>query len=544
MREATSHQPRTGQAIFPRLFALPHAAIGAAYLACYVLLDWISFVYPFAPGINITPWNPPPGLSFVLILLFGRRMIPYLFVAPFLGDLTIRQLPLSWTLELATTAIIGCGYSLALLFLLWPRIRFHPALLSLRDLLLLLMTAAASAALVAISYVGAVILAGIIPVEDFFAGCLRYWIGDLIGIAVVAPFGLMISGGGPPLKISVETAAQFAALFVALVLVFGIPHEQELQLFYIIFLPMIWLAIRVGLKGVTAGILVAQIGLIVGVHMLSKTDVDVMAFQLLMLVLAITGLIAGALVTERRRAESQLRLHQDSLARSARLRSVGELAAAVAHEINQPLTAAGTYSRLVRDRLHRDRGADPSFVEIADKATAQVERATEVVRRLRALVTLNKTDRAKTTVGRIVNEALDTCQEELNRSGINHRTILEDNLPFVIVDCLQIEQVLLNLVRNAIEAINRAGSAGGVITVEAKKVKGDVELSVRDTGPGFPEGRVIVEFLPFVTTKAQGLGIGLALSRTIVETHGGHLTAEGTTHGTVVRFTLPAATKP
>jgi signal transduction histidine kinase len=389
-----------------------------------------------------------------------------------------------------------------------------------------------------------VILAGIIPVEDFFAGCLRYWIGDLIGIAVVAPFGLMISGGGPLLKVSVETAAQFAALFVALVLVFGIPHEQELQLFYIIFLPIIWLAIRVGLKGVTAGILVAQIGLIVGVHMLSKTDVEVMAFQLLMLVLAITGLIAGALVTERRRAESQLRLHQDSLARSARLRSVGELAAAVAHEINQPLTAAGTYSRLVRDRLHRDRGADPSFVEIADKATAQVERATEVVRRLRALVTLNKTDRAKTTVGRIVNEALDTCQEELNRSGINHRTILEDNLPSVVVDCLQIEQVLLNLVRNAIEAINGAGSAGGVITVEAKKVKGDVELSVRDTGPGFPEGQVIVEFPPFVTTKAQGLGIGLAVSRTIIETHGGHLTAEGTTHGTVVRFTLPAATKP
>jgi two-component system, LuxR family, sensor kinase FixL len=184
-------------------------------------------------------------------------------------------------------------------------------------------------------------------------------------------------------------------------------------------------------------------------------------------------------------------------------------------------------------------------VEIADKATAQVERASEVVRRLGALVKLNnKTDRAKTTVGRIVNEALDSCQEELNRSGINHRTILEDNLPSVIVDSLQIEQVLLNLVRNAIEAINGAGSAGGVITVEAKKVKGDVELSVRDTGPGFPEGQVIVEFPPFVTTKAQGLGIGLALSRTIIETHGGHLTAEGNTHGTVVRFTLPAATKP
>jgi two-component system, LuxR family, sensor kinase FixL len=323
----------------------------------------------------------------------GRQREPQIINPPRIGpgrEISSEIISLPWTLELATAAIIGCGYSLALLFLLRPRTPFHPALLSLRDLLLLLVTAAASAGLVAIGYVGTVILAGTIPVEDFFAGCLRYWIGDLIGIAVVAPFGLMISGGGPLLKVSVETAAQFAALFVALVLVFGIPHEQELQLFYIIFLPTIWLAIRVGLKGVTAGILVAQIGLIVGVHMVSKTDVDVVAFQLLMLVLAITGLIAGALVTERRRAESQLRLHQASLARSARLRNVGELAAAVAHEINQPLTAAGTYSRLVRERLHRDRGADPSIVEIADKATAQVERASEVVRRLGALVKLNR----------------------------------------------------------------------------------------------------------------------------------------------------------
>ena len=99
------------------------------------------------------------------------------------------------------------------------------------------------------------------------------------------------------LKASVETAAQFAAILVALLLVFNLSQEQELQLFYILFLPIVWLAGRAGLSGVTAGILVAQLGLIVGVHVASKTAIDVTAFQLLMLVLTMTGLVAGALVT-------------------------------------------------------------------------------------------------------------------------------------------------------------------------------------------------------------------------------------------------------
>jgi two-component system sensor kinase FixL len=544
MSETTAHQYRIGRVVFPRLFTLSHALIGAAYLAGYVLLDWISFIYPFA-HYNITPWNPPPGLSFVLVLLCGQRMMPYLFLAPLLADLITRQLPFPWTLELATTAIIGVGYSLALIFLLRPKTRFNPALPSLRDLFLLLATAAVSAALVAIAFVAALTVAGLLSVEDFFQASLQYWVGDLIGIVVITPFGLMLSTREPLVKASVETGAQFAAILIALLLVFGLSQEQELQLFYIVFLPIVWLAVRSGLKGVTAGILVTQLGLIVGVLMLSKTTVDVMAFQLLMLVLAVTGLVAGAIVTERRRAEFLLRRHQDSFALSARLQSVGELAAAVAHEINQPLMAAGTYSRLVRDALHRERNSDPSIVQIADKVAAQLERASEVMRRLRALVRLDKSDRVLVMAGRIVNEALDLCQEELNCNGISCRTILEDNLPAVMVDVLQIEQVVLNVVRNAIEAMNETAPAGRMITIEAKQVKsGDVELSVRDTGPGFADGQMTAEFLPFATTKAQGIGIGLSLSRTIIEAHGGQLTAGGDARGAVVRFTLPAATKP
>ena len=303
MNETTAHHRRARSVVFPRLFALPRTAIGAAYVVGYVLLDWISFIDPYAP-YNITPWNPPTGLSFVLVLIFGRGMIPYLFVAPFMADLIVRHLPLPWMLEFATTAIIGCGYSLALLFLLHPQTRFNSALLSLRDLFLLLVSAAAGGTLVAIGYVGLVTAAGFLPGDDFVLASLRYWVGDVIGIAVIAPFGLMSLTRKKLLKASVETAAQFAAILLALLLVFNFPEEQQLQLFYILFLPIIWMAVRTGLQGVTVGILIVQLGLIVGVHMLASTDFSVTALQTLMLVLAITGLVAGALVTEHRRTNS------------------------------------------------------------------------------------------------------------------------------------------------------------------------------------------------------------------------------------------------
>jgi two-component system, LuxR family, sensor kinase FixL len=539
------HQFQTGRLAFRRPFALPGSAIGAAYLVGYVLLDSISTIHPYA-GYNITPWYPPTGLSFVLVLAFGRRMIPYLFVAPLLADLIIRQLPFSWTLQLGITAIIGSGYSLGLLFLMRPKTCFNLARFSTRDLSLLLGTAAATVAFVASSYVGAMIAAGLVLVKDFFSASLRFWVGDMIGIAVVAPFGLMALTRQPLLKLSLETAAQFAAIVIALVVVFGFPVEQHFQLFYILFLPIIWMAVRGGFQGVTVGILVVQLGLIIGVYLHSRTDVDVTAFQALMLVLAITGLVAGALVTERHRTEFQLRLHQDARARFARLSSLGELAAAVAHEINQPLMAAGTYSRLVRDTLRRgETDRDTSILEIADKVAAQVERASNVVRRLQALVRLDKSQQAPTPVDRILNDALDQCQPELNRSGIGCRIILQSDLPPVKVDLLQIEQVILNLIRNAMEAMNKVDPAEAMITIEAKQVKsGGVELSVRDTGPGFPEGLAAEEFPRFATTKALGLGIGLSLSRTIIEAHGGQMTTGGDAQGTIVRLTLPAVTNP
>lgn len=527
---------------FPRVFSLSMAVLGSAYLVGYVLLDWVSFIHPIAP-YGITPWNPSTGLSFVLVLLFGQRFVPFLFVAPLLADLVVRRLPLPWPMEIVSIVIIGAGYSVALLFLMRPGTRFDPTLASMRNLLLLLLVAAASTVAVAAVYVCALVLAGLLPPASFLAAALRFWIGDMIGIAVVTPFALMILTRGRFPRPSAETAAQGVAILAALVLVFGYAESLHFQLFYLLFLPIVWIAVRSGLEGVTLGILVTQIGLIIGVQLLPLESIDVTAFQALMLVLALTGLIAGALVTEHRRTEIQLRLHQDSLARLARLGSMGELAAAVAHEINQPLMAAGTYSRLVVDQLRLDGHEDQGVVETAGKAASQVERAAEVVRRLRALIRLDQSGRAPTSLQRIVQETLELYRPNLERYNVKVRVTLDEQLPQVMVDLLQIEQVLLNLLRNAIEALSEADRQDGAITIEASlNDAGVVEMRLRDNGPGFPNGAALDQIPPLSSAKPEGLGVGLSLCRSIVEAHGGRMWLSGAAPGAVVHFTLPSAT--
>jgi C4-dicarboxylate-specific signal transduction histidine kinase/uncharacterized membrane protein YqaE (UPF0057 family) len=347
------------------------------------------------------------------------------------------------------------------------------------------------------------------------------------------------------LPMSVENVLQFAAIFVALALVLGYADERQFQLFYVLFLPIVWMAVRSGSEGVAVGILVTQLGLIVGFILFPEEASDVTAFQALMLVLAATGLVAGELVTERRRTETQLRLQQDSLSRLARLGSMGELTAAIAHELNQPLMAAGTYTRILNDAIAAGDADAATVAQTAQKAVAQVERAAEVVRRLRALVRLDRSNRAPVAVERIVNETLALCQPDLDRIHASARILLAAELPPVVVDLLQVEQALLNLVRNAIEAIGATGQADGVVTIAAAPADADfVELTVSDTGPGFPSDLAEGAFLPLSSTKAEGLGFGLPLCKSIIEAHGGRLWLGGQAGGAAVHVTLPAVKAP
>ena len=170
-----------------------------------------------------------------------------------------------------------------------------------------------------------------------------------------------------------------------------------------------------------------------------------------------------------------------------------------------------------------------------------MQRAADVVRQLRALIRLDQSGRAPIRVERIIRETLDLCRPELERHGALARVSVAPDLPPVMADLLQVEQVLLNLLRNSAEAMQ--ATHGGVVTVTAAAKDADqVEFEVRDTGPGFPPDFVEGDFPLLSSSKTDGLGMGLSLCRSIIEAHGGRLSVGGGGRGgAVVRFTLPVA---
>jgi two-component system, LuxR family, sensor kinase FixL len=514
------------------------AILGASYLAVYVLLDWLSTIEhnPFATY----SWNPNSGASFAAMVIFGPRMLPFMFVAPLIGDLVIPQFPLPLSLEVAATVLIGGIYGLAALFLLHPRRRFDRSLQSMSSLIVLTFTVIVSTALVAVGFIAIVAASGALQTADFGPAVATYWVGDMIGIMVMTPLALVLWTRRFAEWMSAEILLQLAAIMAALVVAYGYWTVEHFPYFYVLFVPIVWMAVRTGIEGVCLGILAAQLCCIAGFHAFPNEIPQMPKMQALMLVLAFTGLFAGGLVTERRRTEAVLRLHQESLARLARFGSVGELAAAVAHELSQPLMAAGIYTRLVDDALRTGHGDANEAAETARKAAAQVERAAAVVRRLRALVRLDHSNRIVCRVDRIVKETIDLCQPDLDRVGVKIQQAVAAGLPPVMVDVLQIEQALLNLVRNSIDAIGKGND--GTIAIEAALRDADfVEVSVCDSGPGFTPDRAANPFLPLCSTKKGGLGVGLSLSRSLVEAHGGRIWLDAKARGAAMHFTLPVA---
>ena len=517
-----------------------YLAIGLAYLVSYVLLDWISYVYPFA-AFGITPWNPQTGLSFALILLFGGVYLPWLIAAPLAADLIVRELPLPFTAEALVVLITGLGYGFAALLLRSYRIDFDVTLSSRRSLLLLMGTAIVSIALVSIGHALVLLLHGLISAKDMGHASLRAFVGDLIGVMVFTPFLLIaFTRRRFPLP-SWEAGAIMLLILAALWGLFGLDQSLRFQLFYVFFLPVVWIAVRFGLEGVTLGLAVIQIGLIAATQLSGQSAADVVSYQALMVILAVTGLAIGVLVSEQQRTQNQLRMHQDALHRASRLATMGEFAAAVAHEINQPLTAIGNYARLAKRASEQAPPDTEAAVKASGEAIAQVDRAGAVVNRLRDFIRLGRVETSPVAVATLVSETLAVFRSELERHGIACETRVDRDLPSVLADALQAEQVILNLLRNASEALTNAGRYDGRIIIEATaEPEGMITIRVTDNGPGLDPDLAGQPITAFTTTKRDGLGLGLSLSRSVIEAHGGQLRLESTPRGVCASFTLPA----
>lgn len=521
------------------LFSRHPLTIGLAYLVAYGVLDWVSYISPIAPT-GITPWNPATGLSFALILLFGREYVPWLFIAPMVVNAFILELPLPAGAHLLGAIIVGSVYGAAATLLTLPRLGFDRTLSTKRSLMLLVAVAAVSTGVVALAYVGLLTAFGLVAPGDVMVTAAHQWIGDMIGVTVLTPFLLIVFTRRRVLVPSFELAALVLLLAATLAAVFGLSDTFRVKQFYLFFLPVMWTAVRFGLEGVTAGLVLTQVGLMAAMQYAGVDAGEVTAYQALMIVLALTGLTIGALVSEQMRTQAQLRRNQEALERAARLDTMGAFAAALAHEINQPLTAIANYTRLAKMAVEKQPLDAETARQAAGHAVAQVDRAAEVVRRLRDFIQLGRNEMRPHATADLIREAISHCRFETQASHVEVDTRIVRNLPPVICDGLQIQQVLINLIRNAAESISMSGRPNGRIVVEADLTDtGRVIVTVRDNGPGFDPDILARALTPFATTKEEGLGLGLALARSTAETHGGQLVVESTGGGAAVSFTLP-----
>jgi PAS domain S-box-containing protein len=256
------------------------------------------------------------------------------------------------------------------------------------------------------------------------------------------------------------------------------------------------------------------------------------------------GTVTGATVfskdiTELKRAEALARQHQAELAHVLRVNTMGEMAAGLAHEINQPLEAIAAYAQGCARRLRAGSADGAALLPIVDQIAREALRAGAVIRRLRELIRKADPVHDALDVNGLVRDSVRMVQAEARQRRIRVATELAADLPSVPGDAIQIEQVLLNLLLNGFEAIQAAGNGDRTVTVTTAARDGGVEISVRDNGIGIPLSTADV-FAPFFTTKPNGLGMGLSISRSIIEAHGGHVSAaRNPDGGSTFRVTLP-----
>lgn len=248
-------------------------------------------------------------------------------------------------------------------------------------------------------------------------------------------------------------------------------------------------------------------------------------------------------ITARKNSDEEVRRHHFELARVCRLVTVNEMATTLAHELNQPLCAIASYMESLcnmasaRGGAHRDR-----MKETAGKAAAQAERAGQIIRRIREFASTRESGKLPSLINSLIQDVISMCIAEARQRGVSVQLDLAEGLPLVQADPILIQQVILNLVRNGIDAMEGLPDESGRLLVTTRLQDQDtLEVAVADNGCGLSDAGADRAFAPFYTTKSRGMGMGLCISRSIINAHGGklHLDAGAPGGGTTARFLLP-----
>lgn len=247
-------------------------------------------------------------------------------------------------------------------------------------------------------------------------------------------------------------------------------------------------------------------------------------------------------ITERQAARERLQELQSELLRASRLSAMGQMASALAHELNQPLTAINNYVQATRRMVGNPNVSHDRLEETMDKAVAQANRAGQIIHRMRQFLQKGETERQLEAINKVLEEASALALVGAKESGVVVRMELGVDLAPAMIDRIQIQQVILNLIRNGIEAMQ--GVTRRELLIATSQHENDlIQVTIADSGPGLAPEVAEQLFQPFITTKDKGMGLGLSICRSIIDAHGGKIWATPNPDGGVTfAFTLPAHT--
>ena len=518
--------------------------LAAAYLALYVLLDWASYVEPLR-NTNITPWNPNTGVVMALLLARGARWAPLVALGDFVGEVLTDRTPPPLEVLAMSSVFLAAVYTLAA-WLLRHRGLDRP-IDSPRSAVWFVSVTALASGIAAAGYVAIMVSAGELTHGASAAAVGRYWIGEFNGIIALTPvLGLRINPRTMweavrrnPRDLLVQGLGAVAGVSLA----FAVAAARDVLLFYPLFAPVTWIALRYGVPGAMISVSLVQAALVAALE-LTPGSIPLFDVQFPLLSLGVTALFLGALATQRDGALRQMRDQDAVLQRSLRFAAAGQLASALTHELNQPMTALISYVRSSEIMSEVQPGADPRLAGTLRKASQEAVRAADVLRRLREFyrgqgARLEPTD-ALTVCARVAEALQDRMRRNLVECTLHH----PGGLPQVMVDRTQLEIVVHNLLVNSLDAFtaqpaSRARPRHIEITGQSRGT--DVLIAVDDSGPGIAASVTEKLFEPFVTSKISGMGLGLSLSRTLLRHQGGDLWCEPSRLGGA-RFVIRLAT--
>jgi two-component system, LuxR family, sensor kinase FixL len=515
---------RCGGAYLP--FQLRSVAVSIAYVLSYVGLEWATKVHELG-SLGITLWNPSPALTILFLAGLGLAWTPIVFLAALVANLTVYETPYGIAAAVLTSASVAFGYgALTAALLHRGALRFQS--LEMRELVSVLVAVPIGALVVAGLFCGSLVVSDVLSADRFIGATAHYWVGDTVGTIVALPLLLIVadpvlrSRALPTRSLILDSGLFLVGLAAALWLIFGIPDTNEFQFFYLLFLPVIWTAVRQGFLGVAVAIFGTHVALVLVTLFTGHPQSDVMAFQFLMVALSASGLLLGMAITAQRNHEQTILAQQAELGRMARNTTAGAMGVALAHQISQPISTVAAYVHVAQSYL---RGESINIAEAAKalrRASGELQRARGILEGLRDFVSRGRLQSSIIDVVAISRRIVRVLRHEAATRNVE----LSLEAPAVLLvkaDPVQIEQVLLNIITNAIEAAARADDVVGRVCVRVSQLEGRAHIEVEDDGPGIaPEiaGRL---FEPFVSSKLRGMGLGLALSKQIMDSHGGNL---------------------